>query len=141
MGLAIIQALVNRGLGDRVTPAEISRQMFRESQSVSELLHRMERDGLIAKVKDLKRKNMVRVELTKKGHEQFEVARRSGSILRITSRLSVEQREQLTECLEIIRNAALDELGVPDVPISLNYNPQPKKRRSAHGNGARNGHG
>jgi DNA-binding MarR family transcriptional regulator len=139
--LSVIQGLVNQGMADKVTPAEISRQMFRESQSVSELLHRMGRDGLIAKVKDLKRKNMVRVELTKKGREQFEVAMSSASILRIMSHLSVEQCEQLTTCLAIIRDAALDELGVEDIPISIDYGAQPKKRSSADGSGARNSNG
>ncbi len=139
--LSIVQSLVNQGMADKVTPAEISRQMFRESQSVSELLQRMEREGLVAKVKDLKRKNMVRVELAKKGRDQFEASISAASMARIMSHLSSEQREQLTTCLTIIREAALDELGVDDVPISISYDTQPKKRSSANESGARSGNG
>jgi DNA-binding MarR family transcriptional regulator len=139
--LSIVQSLVNQGMADKVTPAEISRQMFRESQSVSELLQRMEREGLVAKVKDLERKNMVRVELAKKGRDQFEASISSASMARIMSHLSSEQREQLTTCLTIIREAALDELGVDDVPILISYDTQPKKRSSANESGARNSNG
>ncbi len=141
--LGIIQAFVNRGKADKVTPAEISRQMFRESQSVSELLHRMQRDGLVAKVKDLDRRNMVRIEMTKKGRDQFEatLVRGAESMGRIMSRLSSEQREQLTTCLTIIREAALEELGVDDVPISIDFERPRKKRVSVNRSGGRNGNG
>ena len=64
--MQIIQAL-----GDKATPAEISRWAFRESQSVSELLNRMEKEGLVEKIKDLDRKNMVRAVLTERGLEAY----------------------------------------------------------------------
>lgn len=137
--LNTIQTFVHRGMADKVTPAELSRQMFRESQSVSELLHRMGRDGLIAKIKDLERKNMVRVELTNKGRERFDTAMNAESIARIMSHLSSEQREQLITCLTIIREAALDELGVDDVPISIDREAPPKRRSSGNGRAVRNG--
>ncbi len=139
--LSIIQSLVSQGMADKVTPAEISRRMFRESQSVSELLHRMERAGLVAKVKDLGRKNMVRIEMTKKGRDRFEAGMSAASIGRVMSRLSSEQREQLAPCLMIIREAALDDLGVEDVPILINEETKPRKRNSANKSGARNGDG
>ncbi len=50
-------------LGDNATPAALARRIFRKSQSVSEMLERMRRDGLITKTKDLERRNMVRVRL------------------------------------------------------------------------------
>lgn len=131
--LNTIQRFVDQGMADKITPAELSRQMFRESQSVSELLHRMEGQGLVARVKDLHRKNMVRVELTEKGRAQFEAAMSAEVIGRIMSRLSPEQGQQLVTCLKIVRAAALDELGVDDVPISIDYegpsNKQSRRRR------------
>lgn len=140
--LGIIHGLKDHGMEVKSTPAEISRQMFRESQSVSELLHRMEREGLVAKVKDLDRKNMVRIEMTKKGHELFEatLAISAASMGRIMSRLSADDREQLATLLEKIREGALQELGVPDVPIFIDFE-RPRKKPT-HGNSrrGRNGH-
>jgi len=36
-----------RAIGDKATPAEISRGLFRESNSISEILGRMEKQGLL----------------------------------------------------------------------------------------------
>ena len=46
-------------IGPRATPAQISRWVVREPHSISGLLQRMEKDGLIRKDKDLERKNLV----------------------------------------------------------------------------------
>ncbi|MEJ2740304.1 MAG: helix-turn-helix domain-containing protein [Dehalococcoidia bacterium] len=54
-------------LKKRATPANISRALFLEPHSVSELLSKMEELGLIRRVKDLERKNYVRAELTEEG--------------------------------------------------------------------------
>lgn len=137
--LNTIQTLVNRGMAARVTPAEISRQMFRESQSVSELLHRMEREGLVSKVKDLQRKNMVRIEITKKGRERLEAGMNTASIPKIMSNLSARQREDLVTSLTVIRKAALEQLGVSDVPISIDFERPRKKRTAPHRSSGRNG--
>lgn len=51
-------------IGERATPAEISRWMFREAHSVSGLLDRMEEKGLVRRTKDLEKKNLVRISLT-----------------------------------------------------------------------------
>ena len=52
-------------IGYRVTPAEISRRLLRESHSISQILNRMENKGLVRWVKDLERKNLVRLILLK----------------------------------------------------------------------------
>jgi len=96
-------------LGRKATPAEISRQLFREPHSVSGLLSRMEKDGLVRRVKDLRKKNMVRVVLTEKGRKVYEQAKKRGSVHSILSVLSEEERRQLTLCLTKIREKALKE--------------------------------
>ena len=96
-------------LGQQATPAEISRQIFREPHSVSGLLKRMEKDGLIRRVKDLNRKNMIRVEMTEKGREIYKQICKRESIHRILSALSEEERQQLNRCLIKIREKALEE--------------------------------
>lgn len=99
-------------IGEKATPAEISRWLLREPHSVSEIVSRMEKDGFVKKVKDLGRKNMVRVMLTKKGREAHHQSLKRESIHKIMSCLSAEQRQQLRSCLFALRNQALKELGM-----------------------------
>jgi len=109
--LFIIQAI-----GNEATPAEISRWLFRKSHSVSGLLSRMEKEGLVRKVKDLDRKNMVRVTLTEKGQQIYRQSNKRRFIRKIMSCLSEEEHQQLTSCLERLRNKAFKELGVNPKP-------------------------
>lgn len=106
-----------QAIGDKATPAEISRWLFREPHSVSGLLSRMEKEGLVRKTKDLDKKNLVRVELTEKGYGAYHRSMRQESIHKIMSSLSAEQCQQLTSCLQTLRDEALKELGIePQVP-------------------------
>jgi len=97
-----------------VTPTEISRWLFRKSHSVCELLGRMEKKGLVTKVKDLPRKNLVRVVITDKGEQAYSQSLKVASIRRITSSLNEEQRRQMISCLNILRAVALKEIGKED---------------------------
>ena len=103
---------VIHAIGDKATPAEISRWLFREPHSVSALLTRMEKDGLVRKVKDLDRKNLVRVTMTEKGQQVYSQSTNRESIHKIMSSLSEEECEHMMACLETMRNKALEELGV-----------------------------
>ncbi|MFC1955946.1 MarR family winged helix-turn-helix transcriptional regulator, partial [Chloroflexota bacterium] len=85
--------LVSHILNSRATPAEISRWLLREPHSISSLLHRMETKGLVKNVKDLKRKNMIRVEPTAKGKQAYDESEKRHSIHRIISALNNEQRK------------------------------------------------
>jgi len=105
--LFIVQAI-----GEKATPAEISRWLFREPHSVSGLLARMEKQGLVRKVKDLERKNLVRVVITEEGQQAYQQSTKRESIHRIMSSLSEEDRQQLRSYLEVLQNKALEELGV-----------------------------
>jgi DNA-binding MarR family transcriptional regulator len=100
-----------RAIGDKVTPAEISRWLLRESHSVSEIISRMEKQGLLKKVRDLDRKNLVRIELTEKGSEAYNQAIKRESIHTIVSALSDEERRQFSSTLKTIRDRALKETG------------------------------
>ena len=63
--------LAVQSLGDRATPVAIGKWLLRERHSVSELLSKMENDGLVKKIRDLDRRNRVRVVLTPKGLEVY----------------------------------------------------------------------
>ena len=110
--LFIIQAI-----GDRATPAEISRWLFREPHSVSGLLSRMEKGGLVRRVKDLEKKNMVRVIVTEKGRQACHEAQMHDRLHEIMSSLSEEQRQQLRSSLQTLRDTALQELRVERKPL------------------------
>lgn len=113
-GITVSQAsvlFVVNALGDRATPAEISRWLFQHPHSVSGILNRMEKQGLVKRVKDLAKKNHVRVELTDKGRAVYGNCCKRESIHRIMPSLSGEQRRQLRTCLENLRDASLQYLG------------------------------
>jgi DNA-binding MarR family transcriptional regulator len=104
-------------IGKRVTPAEISRFLLREPHSVSNLINRMKAEGLVKKVKDLNRKNLVRVVLTDKGREAYKQTVKRDSIHKVMSHLSEEERKLLRALLEKLCENTLKELGVTRKPI------------------------
>ena len=103
---------VCKDIGDRATPVEISRRLRRARHSVSVLLNKMEKGGLLKKHKDLDRKNMVRVVLTKKGLQLTQQASKLESIHQTMASLSKTKRRQLKIYLETIRDQALKELAL-----------------------------
>ncbi|MBM3148827.1 MAG: winged helix DNA-binding protein, partial [Chloroflexi bacterium] len=97
---------------DKTTPAQISRWMVRKPHSISGLLSRMEKAGLIRKTKDLHKKNLVRVSLTEKGEAAYKLAMKREMLHKIMSSLSPEQRKQLSSALEILRDKGLMGMGI-----------------------------
>ncbi len=94
------------------TPAEISRWLFRQPHTVSGLLNRMEKQGLVRKVNDLERKNMIRIVITEKGEQAYQWSKRMKVIPNILSCLSPKERDNLGTYLKALRNKALEEIGV-----------------------------
>ncbi|OGO20371.1 MAG: hypothetical protein A2144_11260 [Chloroflexi bacterium RBG_16_50_9] len=108
-----------RRIGDKATPAEIARWMFREHHSVVALLNRMEKKGLVKKTRDLDRKNMMRVRLTEKGEQVYITSAKASAHRGVVSDLSKDERRQLIQYLTILRDRALEKLGIdykPDFP-------------------------
>ena len=112
LGLSMMHAAVLyivKVAKDPVTPAQISRWLFREPHSVSALLQRMEKQGLLKRAKDLERKNVIRVTLTERGEEAYRQSREMKPIRRVMSHLSPKERDSLKIPLETIRDKALEE--------------------------------
>jgi len=121
-GISVIEVgvlVVIQAIGEKATPAEISRRIFREPHTVSALLNRMEKRGLLRKTNDLGRKNLVRVSITEKGRQAYDKSTRRKSIHKIMSSLSEEERQQLGSCLEKLQNKAFKELIVEYKPPPL----------------------
>ena len=96
-----------QAIGDKATPIEIARWLFRESHSVLGLLSRMEKKGLVRTSKDLDRRNMVRVTLTEQGREAYSQSMKQESIHKIMAALSEEERQQLASSLQALLAEAL----------------------------------
>jgi len=107
-------------LGGKATAVEIARFLFRKLNSVSEMLTRMEKQGLIVKVKSNGRSKVV-VKLTEKGYETYKQSFNNTVDKRVLSILSKKQRENLASYLLTIRNEAARELGIQS--FSLVYSP------------------
>jgi DNA-binding MarR family transcriptional regulator len=108
--------------GGRATPVEIARRFFRELQSITEMLKRMEKDGLVSKHRGSGR-SKTEVRLTDKGLQVLQQSLRNEVDKRIFSILTLEEREQLAASLWKLRTRALDELGVRDMELSVPYVP------------------
>ena len=118
-GISAIQAAVLdiiRLMGNRATPGELSRWLFRKPHSVSGILDRMEARGLIRRVRDLERKNLVRLELTEAGERIFRQAHPKASLNRIFATFTEEERLLPAALLKRLRRSALRE-------INLRYDP------------------
>jgi DNA-binding MarR family transcriptional regulator len=122
-GLSAIQAAVLffvSTVEEPVTPAVLSRLLHREPHTVSGLLTRMEKQAMVKRVKDLKRKNQVRIQLTPKGKKAYQQQSQTGVINEILSSLSQTERANMSAYLEKLRNSALIELRAR-LPLPYSY--------------------
>jgi MarR family transcriptional regulator, organic hydroperoxide resistance regulator len=103
---------VVQALGNKATPAALSRHIIRQPHTVSALVDRMARRGLVKKVKDLDRKNLVRVVMTEKGQKTYELSTKRGPIHRILNSLSEDEKKVFKELLERLLTKARKEIGL-----------------------------
>ena len=103
----------------QITPAELSRQLFLEPHSVSELIVRMEKKGLVTKARDKNRGNIVRLSITDKGSKLCRRVMGEDLIHGIIASLTDEQREQLRSSLSVMFAASLKELGMESDDLLL----------------------
>ena len=111
VGLSMIESgvlLALKGAQEPVTPAKLWRWLYREPHTISGLLSRMEKDGLVRKTRDLGKKNLVRVSLTKKGEEALKQLARVRVVPKVTSYLTKQERDTLKVCLEKLRAKAFE---------------------------------
>jgi len=108
---ALLYTIENHG--GRATPVEIARDLFRELHSVTELLKRMEKDGLILRMKGSGR-SKVEVQVTEKGLEIFKQSLHNETDKRIFSVLNPKERKQLAGLLWKLREKVLEDLGIPE---------------------------
>jgi DNA-binding MarR family transcriptional regulator len=95
-----------------LTPAEISRSLFRESQTIAGLLARMEKEGLVRRIPKRKGHPFTEVQITEKGKEAwYKGVKVAMAVAEDTmSTLQAEELEQFQELLRKLRQKALGEL-------------------------------
>lgn len=108
---------VIQAIGEKATPAQITRWLLRETHTVTELLNRMVKKGLVTKTKDLERRNLIGVSITEKVRQAYEQSTKRKSVHKMMSSLSEEERQQLMASLKKLRNRALKELRVEHKPL------------------------
>jgi DNA-binding MarR family transcriptional regulator len=117
---AVLWSIQNNG--GHATPVEIARQLFRELHSITEMLVRMEKEGLVIRYKGSGR-SKVEVKLTPKGLNVFNQSLHNETDKKIFSILTKKQREQLMSSLWKVRKQALSELGIPEWQIKFPLDP------------------
>jgi DNA-binding MarR family transcriptional regulator len=105
--LFTVQAMENKA-----TPAALSRYLLRRPHTISALVDRMAKRGLIKKVKDLDRRNWVRIMITEKGQRAYDLSTKRGPIHRIMGTLNPEEKEKFSHYLEKIYAQARKEIGM-----------------------------
>ena len=93
-------------LGHKATLSELAKHTDRENNTLSIQLTRMERDGIVKKVRETPKSTLISFELTEKGIETYNFAKQSKTIKQIMSVLSEEERQELIGILKkIIKKA------------------------------------
>ena len=87
-------------LGRKGTLAQLAANTDRGISALSILTTRMEKDGLLKKVRETPKSNQLSFELTKKGLATYEKVKIMSSVKTIMSVLSEEERKQLISSLE-----------------------------------------
>ncbi|MFC2012944.1 MarR family winged helix-turn-helix transcriptional regulator [Chloroflexota bacterium] len=98
-------------LGKKATIGQISHLSFRAFHSVSGLINRMEKDGLVRKVQDLNKRSS-RIVMAPKGRKAYRSSLERVSMHNILSSLSTEEQRQLTSMMHKLHSRALKELEI-----------------------------
>ena len=117
-------------LGNKATPAELSRWLFRERNSITILLNRMQRLGLIEKKADTERKNLIKLSLTPKGYEAYKHSIEFEAFFPVIDVFTARKRKQLWSLLQTIRLKIFKDLrldasaysGCLDQPLEIDSN-------------------
>lgn len=113
-GATAIQAgvmFIIEAAGGSASQTEIAKWMLRKPSSISGILGRMEKAGLVTKGMDPVRKGLTKVVLTYKGKQIYKQSLKRETIHNIIGRLPKEEYNQLWQILEKLRDATIEETG------------------------------
>lgn len=105
---------ITKSLGEKATISEISRWLLRKPHTISEMIYRMEKKGLVKKSKSPEQKKVINIVLTPKGLEVYEKSKKRQSFQNILSCLTTAERQQMLTYLQRLKDAAVNELRSRD---------------------------
>jgi DNA-binding MarR family transcriptional regulator len=106
-----------KALGEEPTPSKISEYVYQQRTSISDILNRMVKQGLIKKTSNANSKKRVIITLTEKGEKALAISKNRVYLHKIMSLLSEEERKHLESGLEVLRDAAVNELSLSQKTI------------------------
>jgi DNA-binding MarR family transcriptional regulator len=113
---------ITKALGDKATISAISRWLLRKPHTVSEIVNRMEKRGLLKKTRATNRKSIIQVSLTPEGLDIYRKSKKRESFRNILSSLSLDERQQMVGYLKKLKESAVNELKSHDeIELDINY--------------------
>jgi DNA-binding MarR family transcriptional regulator len=106
-----------KALGDETTPSKISEYVYQQRSSVSDILNRMVKQGLIRKTNKSGGNKRVIVTLTDKGEKALTLSENREYLHKVMLSLTEEKKRQLESALEILRDSAINELSITQKTI------------------------
>jgi DNA-binding MarR family transcriptional regulator len=85
--------------GSKATLSKVSAEAERKPNVISRITMRMEKDGLITRTKIKPKSNLLKLELTQKGVNMVNASKKSKSIDKVFSSLSLEEHQKLESIL------------------------------------------
>ena len=100
-------------INDPVTPTDVARWLDRNSNSITLIIDRMEKDGLVERVRNLRDRRALRLVITLKGPEIFDQATKPGWELmkKLMFCFSEEELRTFDHLMEKLREKAFEELA------------------------------
>ena len=109
--------LILHALGDETSPTELTRYAYEHKSAISDILIRMEKQGLITKTKSNNGHGRIKVKLTQTGKEALVQSSEREFLRKVMSGLTPEKTEHLESCLELIRDNAINLLNIQEKQI------------------------
>jgi DNA-binding MarR family transcriptional regulator len=116
--LLVVIPIIETTMDQEATASELTKWLFRKRSTVSELLARMEKKGLIQRLPQTENRKSAIIRLTENGKKAREQAFNAGMtfVNKAMSSLSPEERHQLWVIAGRLRNLALKELDLVEKP-------------------------
>jgi DNA-binding MarR family transcriptional regulator len=108
---------VIKALGDEPTPSKISEYVYQQRTSISDILNRMLKQGLIKKTSNANSKKRVIVTITPKGEKALAISRNRVYLHTVMESLDDDMKKQLESGLELLRDSAINELSLSQKTI------------------------
>ncbi len=106
-----------KALGNETTPSKISEYVYQQRSSISDILNRMVKQGLIRKTNKSGGNKRVIVTLTAKGEKALALSKKREYLRKVMTSLTDEKKRQLESAMEILRDNAINELSITQKTI------------------------